>query len=119
MKQSMLPEVAPPEPNSSLTGCAWPPGTQLRERVQSSAQNSLGSHFASLDVNKDGVLQPAEFKRALSELNLGHDVNDYVFANLLKAGAPPSIPTSLASVSRHRRGKTVCYRCRYNAVKPG
>mmetsp|Transcript_8169 Transcript_8169/g.20850 ORF Transcript_8169/g.20850 Transcript_8169/m.20850 type:complete len:496 (+) Transcript_8169:291-1778(+) len=58
---------------------------KLRERVQSSAQNSLGSHFASLDVNKDGVLQPAEFKRALSELNLGHDVNDYVFANLLKA----------------------------------
>lgn len=58
---------------------------KLRERIQSNGYNNLGSHFSALDVNKNGVLEPNEFKKALLELNLGYDVDDFVFQSLLNA----------------------------------
>jgi hypothetical protein len=59
---------------------------QLREKIASGA-NALGTHFSHLDVNGSGVLETSEFRKALEEMNLGLEIDDYVFDCLMKSGA--------------------------------
>ncbi len=65
---------------------------QLREKIASSA-NALGTHFSHLDVNGSGVLETNEFRKALEEMNLGLEIDDFVFDCLMKSGAGASRPS--------------------------